>query len=84
MATEKDCSYYPRCGFVALRRINITAEPLPDNGDCGINFNNCGRAKSGNPNSIKDLKPSSSTELDIAFPPGRFRTNRPGGQGRIP
>jgi hypothetical protein len=84
MSTNKECEYYDKdCGFVKFRKKagstiedNPYAIPLPENGDCGIEYEKCLRVLAekfphlnavGNPIRMDEESPSSSTELSVGL-----------------
>lgn len=79
MATKETCKHYGECGFAEWRvsEVNLEAIPLPKNGDCGIKPWKCPRM---NPHSniitLGNFGPSTSSELEIAFPKSRERPGK--------
>jgi len=84
MSTNKECEYYDKdCGFVKFRKKagstiehNHIAKPLPENGDCGIEYDKCLRVLAlkyphlnavGNPIRMDEPNPSTSTEFSVGL-----------------
>ncbi|KKU21865.1 MAG: hypothetical protein UX88_C0013G0005 [Candidatus Woesebacteria bacterium GW2011_GWC2_47_16] len=69
MATKEQCEYYDQCGFVRWRagRVNNQAQPLPENGDCGIKVESCARINPGIPIPIGHYGPYPMEEMEASF-----------------
>lgn len=73
MAIEKECDCYNECGFVQWRKDQPDnhIQPLPENGDCGINPQDCLRRKSNLFVKIElsEYGATNQREFDESLPP---------------
>lgn len=69
METKEQCEFYHECGFVRWRaeRVNNQAQPLPENGDCGIKVESCARINPEVPIPIEHYGPYPMEEMEISF-----------------
>jgi len=80
MATPNQCPEYNKCGYVEWRtkRPYNGIEPLPKNGDCGINKDSCLRLNPDIPTIELEKKvPQTDSELRVALPEIPNKNNRP-------
>jgi hypothetical protein len=79
MATETECPFYNKCGFVAWRkdRPDGHMNPLPANGDCGKEVDKCGRANPQVPVEVEIYGPAFDSEQKLVFPKIPNNNNRP-------
>jgi len=85
MATTERCDYYNDCAFVMYRksRPDTNMAPLPENGNCGINSDECLRRRYQEANTedrnrmnkichVTDISsyrlPISANEIDVVYP----------------
>lgn len=70
MATKEQCGGYDICGYVKWRkeRPYCGMAPLPPDGDCGKNIEQCGRMDNDIPIHIEAYGPQSDSEMRDTFP----------------
>jgi len=68
MAKPEQCDNYNQCGYVRWRRnkVNLMAQPLPEDGDCGISVNVCLRNYGFIP--VSEQRAATDTEMRAGFP----------------
>ncbi len=79
MATPSQCPEYEKCGFVEWRKQRPDGHmtPLPEDGDCGISAETCGRRNPAIPINPITPGPYFRSEIDITFPTIDNKNNRP-------
>lgn len=70
MATKEQCSGYDSCGYIKWRkeRPYCGMTPLPPDGDCGKEPEQCGRMDSTVPISVEEYGPRIDREMKDTFP----------------
>lgn len=79
MATESECPFYVKCGYVTWRteRPDPHIAPLPEDGDCGKVVTNCPRVNHPNLLAPETPGPQTDEELRIGLPTIPNPHNRP-------
>ena len=80
MATAEQCPHQSECNFFKWReeKVNLDAQPLPENGDCGIIFERCMRIDMNvHEITLDAVGPATHQEMIVSFPKRPNENGRP-------